>query len=69
MNESIILATGLALGIIALMFILTLIALRAIRKKQDKAKYGSLPEGGSDGSSYGDMLAQKYKNERLEGKL
>lgn len=69
MNETIIMVLGVVIGILVLMFLLALIALRVIKKKHEKARYDSLPSGGSDGSEYAEMLVQKYRNQRIEGEL
>jgi hypothetical protein len=69
MNETIMMILGIVAGIIVLMFAISLIALKIIKKKHEKNRYNSLPSGGTDGSEYGEMLVQKYRNQRIEGEL
>lgn len=69
MSETIFMVFGIVIGILALMFLLAVIALRAIKHKHEKNRYNSLPAGGTDGSEYGEMLVQKYRSQRIEGEL
>lgn len=69
MNETVLLIMGIVVGVLVMMFILAFVALALIKRKHARNRFNSLPAGGTDGSEYGEMLVQKYKNQRLEGEL
>jgi len=69
MNETIMMTSIVVGSVLVLMFAIAVIALIAIKKKHEKKRYDSLPSGGTDGSEYGEMLVQKYRNQRIEGEL
>lgn len=69
MDTAMLTLLGIVVGILAAMFLVTYLAMLFIKKKHEKTKFNSLPEGGTDASDFGEMLVQKYQNARIEGDL
>lgn len=65
-NLSIFISISIVFAILIAMFVVAFIAYKSIKAKQTNDTRKSLPAAGADSSNYGEKLAERYRNERVQ---